>query len=57
VPFDRGTGTVADLSHCIVVTWAVFGNHWPSRSSGQFESEGYRAIAGDQRTANQMASA
>jgi predicted extracellular nuclease len=26
-------------------TWAVFGNHWPSRSGGQFESEGYRAIA------------
>jgi hypothetical protein len=23
----------------------VFGNHWPSRSGGQFESEGYRAIA------------
>jgi hypothetical protein len=21
-------------------TWAVFGNHWPSRSGGQFESEG-----------------
>ena len=28
-------------------TWAVFGNHWPSRSGGQFESEGYRAIAGE----------
>jgi hypothetical protein len=27
--------------------WAVFGNHWPSRSGGQFESEGYRAIAGE----------
>jgi hypothetical protein len=26
---------------------AVFGNHWPSRSGGQFESEGYRAIAGE----------
>jgi hypothetical protein len=26
-------------------TWAVLGNHWPSRSGGQFESEGYRAIA------------
>jgi hypothetical protein len=28
-------------------TWAVFGNHWPSRSGGQFESGGYRAIAGE----------
>jgi Endonuclease/Exonuclease/phosphatase family len=28
-------------------TWAVFGNHWPSRSGGQFESEGYRGIAGE----------
>jgi predicted extracellular nuclease len=28
-------------------TWAVFGNHWPSRSGGQFESEGYRQIAGE----------
>jgi predicted extracellular nuclease len=28
-------------------TWAVFGNHWPSRSGSQFESEGYRAIAGE----------
>jgi predicted extracellular nuclease len=28
-------------------TWAVFGNHWPSRGGGQFESEGYRAIAGE----------
>jgi hypothetical protein len=28
-------------------TWAVFGNHWPSRSGGQFESEGYREIAGE----------
>jgi hypothetical protein len=28
-------------------TWAVFGNHWPSRSGGQFESAGYRAIAGE----------
>jgi predicted extracellular nuclease len=28
-------------------TWAVFGNHWPSRSGGQFESEGYRATAGE----------
>jgi endonuclease/exonuclease/phosphatase family protein len=27
--------------------WAVFGNHWPSRSGGQFESAGYRAIAGE----------
>jgi predicted extracellular nuclease len=27
--------------------WAVFGNHWPSRSGGQFESEGYRVIAGE----------
>jgi hypothetical protein len=26
-------------------TWAVFGNHWPSRSGGQFESEAFRAIA------------
>lgn len=28
-------------------TWAVFGNHWPSRSGGQLESEGYREIAGE----------
>jgi hypothetical protein len=28
-------------------TWAVFGNHWPSRSGGQFESSGYRQIAGE----------
>jgi len=28
-------------------TWAVFGNHWPSRSGGQSESAGYRAIAGE----------
>lgn len=28
-------------------TWVLFGNHWPSRSGGQFESEGYRAIAGE----------
>ena len=28
-------------------TWAVFGNHWPSRSGGQAESEGYRNIAGE----------
>jgi hypothetical protein len=28
-------------------TWAVFGNHWPSRSAGQFESAGYRQIAGE----------
>jgi endonuclease/exonuclease/phosphatase family metal-dependent hydrolase len=28
-------------------TWAIFGNHWPSRSGGQFESAGYRAIAGE----------
>lgn len=27
-------------------TWAVFGNHWPSRSGGELESAGYRAIAG-----------
>ena len=27
--------------------WAVFGNHWPSRSGGQPESEGYRQIAGE----------
>jgi hypothetical protein len=27
--------------------WAIFGNHWPSRSGGQFESAGYRAIAGE----------
>jgi hypothetical protein len=26
-------------------TWAVLGNHWPSRIGGQLESEGYRAIA------------
>jgi predicted extracellular nuclease len=29
------------------LTWAVFGNHWPSRSGGQLESAGYRAIAGE----------
>lgn len=29
-------------------TWAVFGNHWPSRSGGPpVESAGYRAIAGE----------
>jgi predicted extracellular nuclease len=28
-------------------TWAVFGNHWPSRSGGAFESSGYRHIAGE----------
>ena len=28
-------------------TWAVFGNHWPSRTGGQIESAGYRAIAGE----------
>ena len=28
-------------------TWAVFANHWPSRSGGQYESAGYRAIAGE----------
>lgn len=28
-------------------TWSVFGNHWPSRSGGQFESAGYRQIAGE----------
>jgi len=28
-------------------TWAVFGNHWPSRSGGQADSEGYREIAGE----------
>jgi predicted extracellular nuclease len=28
-------------------TWAVFGNHWPSRSGGQAESAGYRQIAGE----------
>jgi hypothetical protein len=28
-------------------TWAIFGNHWPSRSGGQMESAGYRAIAGE----------
>lgn len=28
-------------------TWPVFGNHWPSRSGGQFESAGYRQIAGE----------
>ena len=25
----------------------VIGNHWPSRSGGRYESEGYRAIAGE----------
>ena len=28
-------------------TWTIFGNHWPSRSGGQFESAGYREIAGE----------
>jgi predicted extracellular nuclease len=28
-------------------TWTIFGNHWPSRSGGQFESAGYRHIAGE----------
>ncbi len=28
-------------------TWSVFGNHWPSRTGGQWESAGYRAIAGE----------
>lgn len=28
-------------------TWTVFGNHWPSRSGGRWESEGYREIAGE----------
>ncbi len=28
-------------------TWTVFGNHWPSRSGGEYESAGYRAIAGE----------
>ena len=28
-------------------TWALFGNHWPSRSGGAAESTGYRAIAGE----------
>jgi hypothetical protein len=28
-------------------TWSVFGNHWPSRSGGQYESSGYRHIAGE----------
>jgi hypothetical protein len=27
--------------------WSLFANHWPSRSGGQFESAGYRAIAGE----------
>jgi hypothetical protein len=27
--------------------WTVFGNHWPSRSGGTYESSGYRAIAGE----------
>ena len=27
--------------------WAVFGNHWPSRSGGAFESSGFRHIAGE----------
>ena len=28
-------------------TWSVFGNHWPSRSGGRWESAGYRDIAGE----------
>lgn len=27
--------------------WTVFGNHWPSRSGGHLESQGYRQIAGE----------
>lgn len=27
--------------------WVVFANHWPSRSGGQHESAGYRALAGE----------
>ncbi len=27
--------------------FVVMGNHWPSRSGGRFESDGYRAIAGE----------
>ena len=27
--------------------FVVIGNHWPSRSGGKFESEGYRQIAGE----------
>src|SRR5690606_21067000 len=27
--------------------WVLFANHWPSRSGGRFESDGYRAIAGE----------
>ncbi|WP_199043382.1 endonuclease/exonuclease/phosphatase family protein [Glycomyces salinus] len=29
------------------MTWAVFGNHWPSRSGGELESAPYRAVAGE----------
>ncbi len=28
-------------------TFTVFGNHWPSRSGGRYESAGYRNIAGE----------
>jgi predicted extracellular nuclease len=28
-------------------TWVLFGNHWPSRSGGQYESAGFRDIAGE----------
>ncbi len=28
-------------------TFTVFGNHWPSRSGGRYESAGYRDIAGE----------
>jgi predicted extracellular nuclease len=27
--------------------WTLFGNHWPSRSGGQFESAGFRDIAAE----------
>ncbi|HEV8557509.1 MAG TPA: endonuclease/exonuclease/phosphatase family protein [Actinophytocola sp.] len=27
--------------------WVLFGNHWPSRSGGQYESAGFRDIAGE----------
>jgi Endonuclease/Exonuclease/phosphatase family len=35
--------TKTDPAHTLV----VFGNHWPSRSGGQYESAGYRAVAGE----------
>jgi Endonuclease/Exonuclease/phosphatase family len=52
VPVAHGEAILANCTRFKTTTtaartWAVFGNHWPSRSGGQVESEGYRAIAGE----------